>query len=216
MKKLISAILLLGYAAVSLGDVNFHSVIARKKDSVSYTVVAQLDTTQDSGGTSRSDIVATFDATNETYSSGSDHSSEITVTKVEVQLEAFGSPTGALTCYLYEPATPSNEGVPDDRVGTADATLDVSTITSKTWYEFTFSPGVTLTAGNHLEVVLTLSDGTGVDASNYIEWSGDDFLAGSWSQDSRTTGAPAATNDAANWTTDDANGCYFIKVYESP
>ena len=183
-----------------------------------YTVVSQLDVEQDNGGVDVNNEPITFDATNETYSSGSDHTNAVTPTKVEVYLKKTGSPTGELTLYLYEPATPTSEGVPDDRVATADATLSMSSISTGVyaWYEFLFTGASELTAGNHVEVVLTVSDGTGVDASNYIQWAGDNFLAGSWSMDTRATGAPAATNDAANWSTTDGNGAYYIKVYESP
>ena len=181
-------------------------------------VIPQLDVTQDSGGVDSNNKPVTFDAVNETYATGSDHSRAITVSKVEVYLKKTGNPTGALSCYLYEPSSAGSEGVPDDRVGTADAALSMSSISTSdyAWYTFTFTGQSELTAGNWLKVVLTASDGTGLDGSNYIQWAGDNFLSGSWSQDHRTTGVPGATNDSYNWTVDDGNGCFYIKVYQSP
>ena len=181
-------------------------------------VISQLDVTQDSGGVDTNNEPVTFDAVNETYATGSDHSRAITVSKVEVYLKKTGNPTGELSCYLYEPSSAGSEGVPDDRVGTADAALSMSSISTSdyAWYTFTFTGQSELTAGNWLKVVLTASDGTGLDGSNYIQWAGDNFLSGSWAQDQRTTGVPGATDDSSNWTVDDGNACFYIKVYQSP
>ena len=186
-------------------------------DAETYTVISQLDSTQDNGNSFSNNIPQKFDNADACFSTGSDHSSAITVAKVDVQLKRTGTPTGELTCYLYEPATPTSEGVPDDRVGTADAVLSMSSISSSGFetYSFTFTGQSELAAGRWLYVVLYASDSTGVDASNYIEWAGDNFVAGSWSMQERTSGAPAATNDASSWTNlIDGNGAFYVKVHE--
>ena len=182
-------------------------------------VIPQLDATQDNGNSFSNNLPKKFNAADMCFSTGSDHSRAITVSKVEVQLKKTGTPTGALTCYLYEPATPTSEGVPDDRVGTADAVLSMSSISDSDYatYSFTFTGQSELAAGRWLHVVLYASDSTGLDGSNYIEWAGDSFIAGSWSMQQRTNGAPSATNDASNWTNQiDGNGGFYIKVYQSP
>ena len=188
-------------------------------DVSGYTVIPQLDVTQDNSNTFSNNKAQKFNAADVCFSTGSDHSSAITVNKVDVQLKKTGTPTGALTCYLYEPATPTSEGVPDDRVGTADAVLSMSSISDSDYatYSFTFTGQSELAAGRWLLVVLYASDSTGVDGSNYIEWAGDSFVAGSWSMQQRTNGAPSATNDASSWTNQiDGNGAFYVKVYQAP
>ena len=202
--------------ALSQSTVEAH---ASKAFGTLYAVIPELDVTQDNSNTFSNNKAQKFNAADVCFSTGSDHSSAITVNRVDVQLKKTGTPTGALTCYLYEPATPTSEGVPDDRVGTADAVLSMSSISDSDYatYSFTFTGQSELAAGRWLLVVLYASDSTGVDGSNYIEWAGDSFVAGSWSMQQRTNGAPSATNDASSWTNQiDGNGAFYVKVYQAP
>lgn len=105
---------------------------------------------------------------------------------VILNLSKAGVPTGQLQCQIRDVNGTTT-------IATADATLDVSTLTTSPLdYTFTFASGVTLSTGTVYSIVLTMTSGS-LSGVNYVAWENNttDSIAG--------LGAYTSNNGGTSW-----------------
>ena len=184
-------------------------MMVRNSTATSYTLK------EDASGAAGAGLSMRTDTSSEVRSTTIKATASYTPTKISVWLLKTGSPTGAITVYIYNTADGgTTEGPPDDRDVTASATIDASTLTgSYVEYQFTFTGAAAWTSGKYYQIVLGWAGGTGTDS---ISWDAAGFVSSDWGYYSRATSPPSTPNDAANWTEVDNNGSHRFKVFSSP
>jgi hypothetical protein len=111
-----------------------------------------------------------------------------------------------VTAYVYD-SDVSGEGPPDDRVATADATFDTTSLTTScSDVVFEFSTPATIPTGSEYQFVL-------YNVGDQVVWCGDSYIDEANGIYSRT-GAPGSTNDSASWTETDSNGSTAYFMYQ--
>lgn len=92
------------------------------------------------------------------------------VDSAKFELEKMGSPTGNITVYLYaHTGTYGTSSLPTGSALITSDTVDISTISTKSLIEFTFSTGYTTTNGTKYVISIAFSG----DSSNYLLVSSD-------------------------------------------
>lgn len=142
------------------------------------------------------------DFTSELAQSFTGDGSDVNSTKFE--LEKSGSPTGNITVYLYaHTGTYGTSSLPTGAALITSDTVDISTISTKSLIEFTFSTGYTTTNGTKYVISIVFSG----DSSNYLLVSSDT---------SSPTHDGNLSYDADGWTSVSAwDLCFYVLSADS-
>ncbi len=134
-------------------------------------------------------------------------SSSYTLTRIDANLTAYGTPTGTLTLTVWSDSGSGASSVPLSQLSFTPNTVAMSSVTtahpSTTFYTFSTATGLALTSGTRYWISIKTST---VSSANYIGWGCSDV-----------TGT-VANNGPSLWANICAAPCVLgnIKAYTSP